>query len=999
MKETGVKCIAVYLILLASYSSYAQRYWIAVATANWNNTANWSTASGGAGGASVPGSSDVVIFDGAGGRNGSCTIDMVPTVAGLSVSGYTGSIDLNGNNVTISSTVNNTFSSGTITNSSATPATLAITTSGIATFSGTTFGVSTSFAPAVNCSAAQVLLHGSTFYGTTTIAKTGANNNLGNGGNVFHGVTTLSNSGSAYFATGFTSADTFNGDLTLTNTGSSFVAVADNTAGNMFNGNIIVNCNAGVGVVFGNGPGSTMSSTLASGKTITVGGTGFSAGKLQLKSLIQSGTTAQNITLTGTATLQIGPSSTFNGAVTFAAPQILLNGCTYNNTASITKNGTSNNLGTGGNTFNGTTTLANSSNAYFATGFNNPDIFNADLTLTNTGAGGWIAMADNAAGNMFNGNIIVNSTNATGSAGVTFGNGPGTAVTATLATGKTITVGGTGFTAGRLLLRRFTQSGTTAQSFTLTGTSIAYIGPYSTFNGDVNFTSPQVYLNGCTYNGAATITKNGVTTNNCDGGNVFNGTTSLTNSSTATWLLANTTGDTFNGAVTFSKNSSGALQPASNGTSAFYGDITINSSSVVTFGSGTGVVQFAGNNDQAFTSASSVPVIQRLTMSKTSGTNTVTLNNPVDIGVTATLTNGVINTTSTNYLNFIAGSSYTGGSNSSYINGPVQKTGNTAFTFPTGNSSVYRTISISAPANATDAFTAQYFKAGQSYGGVSTYDPSFVTLSGCEYWILDRTTGSSNVNVTLSWNTADCTGAYITDPSTLRVARWNGTSWVNHGNGGTTGNASNGTVITSAVVTSFSPFTLASTSLANPLPVELISFYASVTNEETVELHWATASELNSDYFEIEGSNDGRSFLSIGNVKAAGNSLNVRNYSFEYPAPFSGVYYYRLRQVDFDGTASYSSTVKVEIVKQRGVAIYPNPIADRKINLVMSDNPANTQVVVKLLDNQQRELYSKEVDSPEETIMINIPDSIAAGTYVLKIAGHTGIYHKRVIIK
>src|ERR1035437_4159535 len=120
-----------------------------------------------------------------------------------------------------------------------------------------------------------------------------------------------------------------------------------------------------------------------------------------------------------------------------------------------------------------------------------------------------MAVADEAAGTMFNGNIIVNSTNSAANAGVYFGNGAGTAVTATLAAGKTISVGGTGFTAGRLLLRRLIQSGSTAQSFTLTGTSMLYLGPYSTFNANVNFISPQIYLNGCTYNGTASFTKNG----------------------------------------------------------------------------------------------------------------------------------------------------------------------------------------------------------------------------------------------------------------------------------------------------------------------------------------------------------------------------------------------------------------------------------------------------------------------------------------------------------
>jgi hypothetical protein len=115
-----------------------------------------------------------------------------------------------------------------------------------------------------------------------------------------------------------------------------------------------------------------------------------------------------------------------------------LQGCIYSGTAYLEKSGGTNNLGTGGNTFQSTATIVNSGSAYLATGYNNADTFNGDLTVTNTGTG-WVAMADNASGSIFNGNITVNSTNAGANAGITFGNGPGTSVVATLASGKAIT--------------------------------------------------------------------------------------------------------------------------------------------------------------------------------------------------------------------------------------------------------------------------------------------------------------------------------------------------------------------------------------------------------------------------------------------------------------------------------------------------------------------------------------------------------------------------------
>ncbi len=987
MKTTSVKCVflCIFFCIFSNEILAANRYWIATGASNWNNTANWSITSGGAGGASVPGASDFAIYDGVGGSNGTCNLDIVTTIAGITCSGYSGTIDLNGNDLTVSSTANIVFSSGIITNSLGTAATLAVTTTGILTFSGTTFGISTSFAPILTCSAAQVYLNGSTFYGTTTIAKTGGTNNLGNGGNIFHGLTTLINSGSAYFATAFISPDIFHADLTLTNTGSAWIAMSDHSIGNQYNGNIIVNSTNGTtnaGITFGNGPGTAISSTLASGKTITVGSTGFSAGRLLLRCFTQLGTTPQSLVFTGTGILYLGPLSTFNGNVDFRTPQIYLNDWTYNGTAYLEKKGATNNSGSGGNIFNGATTLVNSGTGFFVTAATVADTFNTDLTLINTNTSS-VGLSDISAGTRFNGNIIVNST---AGVGITIGwNAPGAS---SMAEGKTISVGGTGFSGGALEIRRFTQGttvGGTAQNLTFTGTGILRIGPSSTFNGDVTFTAPQIYLNGCTFNGTATMNKNGNTATLSNGGNIFNGTTSLTNSGTSEWRFANTTGDTYNSAVTFTQSSSGALTPAYNSTNYFSSDIAINSSAVITFGSGTGIVEFTGGSNQALTSASSIPLIQRFVMNKSA--NSLTLNTPLNIGLTATFTNGIIHSTAANYLNFVAGSTASGFSNASHVNGPVRKTGNSSFTFPVGSNGIYRDISISAPGSVTDHFTAQYFKAAQAYGDYTTFDPSFATLSSCEYWVLDRTSGTSNVSVTLSWNTVDCGAGYITDPSSLRVSRWNGSSWTDEGNGGTTGTASAGTIVTSAAVSNFSPFTLASTQSTNSLPVELLSFNA-VANGRKVDVHWETETENNNDYYTVEKSRDAIKFEEVGIVEGGGNNQFVQHYTISDMNPWHGISYYRLKQTDMDGKFVYlgMEVINMDLPVHTDFSIYPNPLSDKdhQFHLQLKDVPKQ-EIRLYITDLSGKTIYSKTIspDSFESTgeYLVYLGNNLNAGMY------------------
>jgi Secretion system C-terminal sorting domain len=113
----------------------AARFWVAAAPSNWNNVANWSNVSGGAGGFSVPGPADAVTFDNS--RNGNCTLDVPVNVLSITVNGYTGNIIQGANSF---STVNNaSFSTGTFTGGSAN-----ITIGGNFTLAGTAFTSTTS---------------------------------------------------------------------------------------------------------------------------------------------------------------------------------------------------------------------------------------------------------------------------------------------------------------------------------------------------------------------------------------------------------------------------------------------------------------------------------------------------------------------------------------------------------------------------------------------------------------------------------------------------------------------------------------------------------------------------------------------------------------------------------------------------------------------------------------------------------------------------------------
>jgi hypothetical protein len=128
-----------------------------------------------------------------------------------------------------------------------------------------------------------------------------------------------------------------------------------------------------------------------------------------------------------------------------------------------------------------------------------------------------------------------------------------------------------------------------------------------------------------------------------------------------------------------------------------------------------------------------------------------------------------------------------------------------------------------------------------------------------------------------------------------------------------------------ASVSNFSLWTLGDA--ANPLPVTLVAFTATAESPAAVRLAWATASELNSQAFDVERSLDGQAFTTIGTVAAAGSSSAARSYEWldaKLPAGAAQLYY-RLKQVDRDGTFSYSPVRAVMLKAAAGLALFPNP--------------------------------------------------------------------------
>lgn len=798
--------------------------------------------------------------------------------------------------------------------------------------------------------APRIYTSGTLYNGTSYLEKNGATNDDSPGGNTFTGNAQLVNTGSGRLLFGNGTADTWQSNLDATNNGTSQLFIANTGVGHSIAGTLNwLQTGASTASYISNNTGSSLTVTSAATitNTSTVGGAVYIAnnGTIDFGNNVNlnNSPTANG---TGSSIISNGNNSIVNIAGVLTA---LNDGSAPTSRIYIGNNGDVNlsssfnasNIGTGTNSYiyvaNGTNsavvidgaTSYSQSGAISRTrgflGYNGDITFNGTLDVSNnaTSTNSEVYLNDRANSvNTYNQNVTITSENASCD-GVRFGQNGGVG---TLSATRTVSVGAGGFVAGDLRFRNFNQLGGTAQNLICTGTARIYQHD-SDWSGAVVFTAPRYYSRTTIYQSDATITKNGAGNDDSYGGNTFDGNTIFTHSGTSRWRMSNQGGNPndHNGDVTYVKTGTGALEPARNNTDTYSGNLNFNTNTQLTMGvGGNGRVLMDGGIAQSINDlgASPPPRFRDLQINKSA--DDLTLNMPIEINVELDLDQGIIYSSTANLLYMRDNSIVSSVSNASHVDGPVEKIGNDAFVFPVGNGGNYAPCEITAPTNSGHSFRAQFFYTDPDpLYSTSVLDAGIDNVSRCEYWTVDRTNGTSNVSVTLSFE--DVRSCGVTDPNELLVVRWDGSMWENNGNGGTTGNASAGTINTAAPVTNFSPFTLASTLITiNPLPVELVHWDAFYVDSEVV-LEWTTETEINNDYFVIERSTNGLDWEFLKEVDGAGNSNILIDYSEKDANPELGINYYRLKQIDFDGEEEIFDIKAVDIQTADEFEMYPNP--------------------------------------------------------------------------
>ncbi|MFM7023086.1 MAG: T9SS type A sorting domain-containing protein [Flavobacteriales bacterium] len=321
-------------------------------------------------------------------------------------------------------------------------------------------------------------------------------------------------------------------------------------------------------------------------------------------------------------------------------------------------------------------------------------------------------------------------------------------------------------------------------------------------------------------------------------------------------------------------------------------------------------------------------------------------------------------------------------------------------TFPVGSAgstSAYTPLTISN-SGTSDTYSVRICDNATTDGSCSGTALSSGVVN--KMWqITESVAGGSNVSLTLQWNSANEGGSFTR--TAAMIAHYTSGSW----NATQTATAASGSgpyTLNVTGLTSFSPYSVMSS--AAPLPVELLSFAATLDEENKVEIRWTTASEINNDFFAIERSKDGTYFETIEQVNGAGKSNQLIEYLARDQKPFEGVSYYRLRQVDFDGTTSYSKVVAVK-TKSAAVAnnslafiLYPNP-GNGATFLSFQNVREENSATVSMYDLSGKMLYSTLLNNITEGSQHTFDASnFPPGIYVVTVACNGNVSYQKLII-
>jgi hypothetical protein len=257
------------------------------------------------------------------------------------------------------------------------------------------------------------------------------------------------------------------------------------------------------------------------------------------------------------------------------------------------------------------------------------------------------------------------------------------------------------------------------------------------------------------------------------------------------------------------------------------------------------------------------------------------------------------------------------------------------------------------------------------------------------FWSMEST-DSSSAYLTFSYRGVENT---TTNPTTsiFTPQYWRAAKWSAQPPGGDTGVISGVGTVTVGMLTHLGTIPYVLTRQGFPLPVELLEFTVKWKSEQQkkANVKWSTASEINSDYFDVERSEDGINFTKVARVKASGYSNQVVEYSIndDLSNDHNNLFYYRLNQMDLDGKQKYSEirTLYRSKISEPVIQVFPNPFTDQVTVNILTNR--SEEVNIHLYDAIGKMVYSGKMDVLSNKLTANNLEinNLSVGSYSLTV--------------
>lgn len=398
--------------------------------------------------------------------------------------------------------------------------------------------------------------------------------------------------------------------------------------------------------------------------------------------------------------------------------------------------------------------------------------------------------------------------------------------------------------------------------------------------------------------------------------------------------------------------------------------------------SANGTVVYAGAGDQPI-----LPIAYtNLTIS---GSGTKQLQGSAAVAGTLSLTSGKI---ALNDADLIIGSSATisNASSSRYIitngtgkliqNGIGAGSRSGDILFPIGTSASSYTPLVINNSGTADNYSVRLASVVYDGGYSGTAQTSDVVNK--TWYIDEEVVGGSDVTLTFQWNDADQLTGF--SPTAVKVIHYDGTQWETMAAGAATG--SGVYTMSASGISSFSPFGIEGED--GTLPVELLYFKGNMNGDVAI-LEWATASELNNDFFTLERSTDLESFEVVNSIEGKGTTEERNDYRYYDNNPVRGTAYYRLKQTDFDGTFTYSDIIKISgtsLLDITELSLYPVPNHGEHLTLAVTGLSSEKEAAI-FVYNAQGQIVHQQLSVIEisNELVLNFKEKLPAGVYTLRI--------------